>query len=298
MKGDPLQREAQLRMKRFHKSALVLALLVCTISIAHATEKKTTWRFTHSMAFTGPEPQPPPDKTGLSGSSATIGDHRFDAPHPFTCEDAKWEVLRAPAEGLFEGALPAPMDKSAQALGIGRLPATIRRVSCANAGFDFIEADDQTLLTALDYRIWSLSNTPGTRAAAEAPEGVVQALLEAHFAADRGFLQPLLANKTRWLSTGLLKAIATYFGRTRPQDEVPPIDGDAFTDSQEPPTRFAVGKARVEKGKADVVVRFADAFSSKRLTYRLVKEDKAWKVDDIRPEAADSRGLRDILEHD
>lgn len=284
-------------MKPVSSSALALLLCCCCVSIVHGGDT-STWRFTHSMSFTGPEPQPQPDPIELVGKSLKIGPRKLSAPHPFTCESAKWEKLQAPAEGLFEGAIPAPVKENVQALGIARLPATIRRVSCSNGGFDFIEADEDTLLTALDYRIWSLSNTPGTHAKADAPEGVVQALLEAHFAADRGFLQPLIANKTGWLSAGLLKAIGTYFGKTRPQDEVPPIDGDAFTDSQEGPTRFAVGKARVKGDKADVVVRFADAFSSKRLTYRMVRESSAWKVDDIISEAHDTRSLRDILEHD
>jgi hypothetical protein len=291
------QREVDHRMTRF-LYPWALALTLCT-PLAHGAE--TSWRFTHSMAFTGPEPQPPKDKTGLTGRSLRIDDGKLIAPHPFTCESAKWETLQAPAEGLFEGALAAPAKEAAQALGIVTLPATLRRVTCSNAGFDFIQADDETLLTALDHRIWSLSNTPGTRAKADAPEGVVQSLLEAHFAADRGFLPRLVANKNRWMSTALRKAIATYFAKPRPQDEVPPIDGDAFTDSQEGPTRFAVGAARSEDGnqkRAEVVVRFADAWSTKRLTYALVREPAGWKVDDIRSEAPDARGLRDILEHD
>lgn len=283
--------------KRPWRIPAVLLCVLAFVPIAHGADSKS-WRFTHSMALTGPEPQPPPDKTGLTGATAKIGKKRFTAPPPFTCDDAKWEVLRMPAQGLFEGALPAPHDKSAQALGISTLPATVHRVTCSNAGFDFVEADDVTLLTVLDHRVWSLSKTPGAHAKPDSPEGAVQALLEAHFSADRGFLQPLLANKTRWLSSDLLAAIATYFGRTRPQDEVPPIDGDAFTDAQEPPTRFAVGKADVDGKKARVAVRFADAFSTRRLIYRLVKEGQAWKVDDIRSEAADDRGLRDILEKD
>ena len=283
--------------KRRLRIPAVLLCVLALVPIAHGADSKA-WRFTHAMALTGPEPQPPADKNGLAGSVARIGKKRFTAPPPFTCDDAKWEVLQMPAEGLFEGGLPAPHDKSAQALGIARLPATVHRVTCSNAGFDFVEADDVTLLTVLDHRVWSLSRTPGAHAEPDSPEGVVQALLEAHFGADRGFLQPLLANKTRWLSSDLLAAIATYFGRTRPQDEVPPIDGDAFTDAQEPPTRFAVGKADVDGRKAKVAVRFSDAFSTRRLIYRLVKEGEAWKVDDIRTEAADDRGLRDILEKD
>lgn len=281
---------------RLRIPAVLLCAMSC-LSAAHGADT-TSWRFTHSMALTGPEPQPPADKIGLTGSIAKIGEKRFTAPPPFTCDDAKWDMLQMPAEGLFEGGLPAPHDKSAQALGIAKLPATVHRVTCSNAGFDFVEADDATLLTVLDHRVWSLSKTPGAHARPDSPEGVVQALLEAHFSADRGFLQPLLANKTRWLSSDLLAAIAIYFGRTRPQDDVPPIDGDAFTDAQEPPTRFAVGKADVDGSKAKVPVRFADAFSSRRLIYRLVKEGGAWKVGDIRTEAVDDRGLRDILEKD
>jgi hypothetical protein len=132
--------------------ALALLLWCCPVPIVHGADT-STWRFTHSMSFTGPEAQPQPDGIELVGKSLKIGPKKLSAPPPFTCESAKWEKVQAPAEGLFEGALPAPATESAQALGIARLPATIRRVTCSNAGFDFIEADEDTLLTALDYRI-------------------------------------------------------------------------------------------------------------------------------------------------
>lgn len=264
------------------------------------------WRFTHSMAVSGPEPQPRTNTPALRGRSLHFATGRMSGPPPFgersACgQGAKHETLRqVPVQGLFEGLFqdqpPTQATASAQRLGIPRLPAVVQRVTCANAGFDFVQVDAQTLLTALDGRIWSLSQTPGTQAAAGTPEATVQALLEAHFSSDRGFLQPLLAPKLRWLSTPMRQAIQTYFARPRPRDEVPPIDGDAFTDAQEAPTRFAVEAAQVRGTQARLTVRFADGFGEKRLQYRLVREASGWRVDDILSGDNDPRSLRTVLE--
>ena len=286
------KRNTALPMKNFW---LVLLMIFSACAQAQPVE---TWRFTHAMTMTGPWP-PATDPTGLQGRNLQFKPGQLLGADPFACEPAQLEILdKVPAEGLFEGSLAAPADKTARNLGLKVSPYTLRRVTCPNAGFDFVQADAETLLVVLDQRIWTLSNAPGTHASANSPEFVVQALLEAHFGGDRGFLPDLLAPKKRWLSTAMNAAIKTYFARPRPQDEVPPINGDAFTDSQEGPTRFAVGAAQVKKDRAELWVRFADGWTEKRLKYVLVREKAGWRVDDIGSEKQDERSLRQILEND
>lgn len=276
-----------------------LALLLLFSACAQA-QPVESWRFTHAMSMTGPWPVPAPEPGGLQGRGLQFEPDRLLGAEPFACAPARMELLQdVPAEGLFEGTLDAPAKDTARQLGLKAAPYTLRRVTCPNAGFDFVQVDAETLLVALDERVWTLSNAPGTRASADSPEFVVQALLETHFSGDRGFLPALLAPKVPWLSTAMNKAMGTYFARSRPKDEVPPINGDAFTDSQEGPTRFAVDTATSsDKKRAEVRVRFADGWSQKQLKYVLVREKKAWRVDDIQGEAQSGRSLRQILEHD
>ena len=274
-------------------------LLILSFSACAQEQPNENWRFTHAMSMTGPWPLPAPDPTKLQGRGLQFEAEHLRGAEPFACGPARMEVLEdVPAEGLFEGTLDAPAHDTARQLGLKAPPYTLRRVTCPNAGFDFVQVDAETLLVALDERVWTLSNAAGTRASAGSPEFVVQALLEAHFAGDRGFVPALLAPKARWLSTSMNKAIETYFARPGPKDEVPPINGDAFTDSQEGPTRFAVDAAQAKKNHAELWVRFADGWSQKRLKYMLVREKAGWRVDDIRSEVPSERSLRQILEND
>lgn len=72
---------------------------------------------------------------------------------------------------------------------LGLAGASFKGVSvrCDTGVFEYHYADEDTMLLALDNRIWTLARTAGTRAAEAAPEGVVQRFLEAHFAGDMGF---------------------------------------------------------------------------------------------------------------
>ena len=276
---------------------VALALLLGGLRTA-AAETGETWRFTHSLSWNGIDAQPPPDAAGLRGRTLRFSDGALSGVTPFDCAPARTETYDAPAEGLFEGGLPAPAETSARALGISKLPVQIRRITCPNAGFDFVQVDAETRLVALDHRIWSLSSTPGTRASPSSPEGVVQAMLESHYAGPLAFTEAAMAPKRRWLSTAFLAAMRTYFARPRADDEVPPIDGDALTNRQEPATRFAVGAASLQGDTAQVPVRFADGWSERSVRYTLVREQGGWKLDDVGSDDPRDRGLRIVLERD
>jgi len=108
-----------------------------------------------------------------------------------------------------------------------------------------------------------------------------------------GFTPASLARKRAALSEELARAADDYFARPWPEDEVPPIDGDPFTDSQEYPSRFALGAAAVEGDVAEVPVAFDDGARRRVVVYRLRRRDGAWRVDDLRYEGGSS--LRELL---
>ncbi|MCB1570215.1 MAG: DUF3828 domain-containing protein, partial [Xanthomonadales bacterium] len=135
---------------------------------------------------------------------------------------------------------------------------------------------------ALDNQILTLSHSPGALASADSPEGRVQRLLEAHFGGDMGFTPANLKGQRIWFSRALDGAMSRYFARPTSVDEVPTVDGDPFTDSQEYPQRFSVGTARMSKGKADVPVRFSDAFRERTVIYVMRREGGTWHLDDLR----------------
>lgn len=241
-----------------------------------------SWRFTHAQ----PAPWDPENPLGpdLRGEVIHISNHAFRGPSYLNCEPAEFTRLKLPAEGLFEGGLPAPAEKSGQTVGLAHFPVATTRVACANASFDLHQIDAQTLLIGLDNRVWTLSHTAGTDSATSAdgkPAGRVQLLLETHFSGDMGFLPETAQAKSRFFSAELNKAIARYFAVQRPPDEVPPINGDPFTDSQEYPTRFAVSEGNGDDVRASVEVVFASGWSTYPLVYRLVHDADGWKLDDI-----------------
>lgn len=215
------------------------------------------------------------------GRSVTFQRDALHGPGALHCGHAVLEPTRYPAAGLFQGNLPAPAATSAQALGITGLSLAGVRLACTSGVFEFHRVDADTLLLGLDNQVLTLSRAPGALAPADAPEGRVQGLLEAHFSADMGFSAAAVKTKRAWLSGRLQQRIAEYLARPATVDAVPAVDGDPFIDSQEYPPRFAVGKAVVANGVAEVPVRFADGFRDRTVVYRLLREGGAWQVDDL-----------------
>lgn len=207
---------------------------------------------------------------------------RVIAAHPLACDGAKYEWLFGGAEDLFEGNLPAPQAAAAQALGLGPGPYATLRVSCRNAGFDFHRAPDGTLQLGLDNVVWTLRPAgPATT-----PVEIVQELLVTHFTHDMGFSRDSVALKRVYLSTRLQGRIDAYLAKPSSPDEVPDIDGDPFTTTQEYPDRFTLGAVRATARRTVVSVRFAGDHLKRRVDYVLVREGGRWVVDDL----VDERG--------
>jgi hypothetical protein len=270
------------------RSAAALCLLVALGGASRADAGAAPddwlggWRVTRGVAAPWVPGEPQRPMAELVGQRLHFDTDAVDGPGVLGCSDARYSVTRMPPEGLFQGGLPAPAGTAAQALGFTGFPVDGFSLACSSGLFEFHAADADTLLFALDNVIWTLGRAAGALATAGSPEAAVQAFLEAHFAGSMGFGPDSVAPKRAHLSRALGGRIDAYLARPRPADEVPPIDGDPFTDSQEYPARFAVRAGHATATGYEVPVEFADAWRRTRLDYLLVREGDAWRIDELR----------------
>ncbi len=224
----------------------------------------------------------------LVGETVRFNALSVKGPQPIGCGGARYEATDVPPEGLFQGGLPPPAGDALPALGLSG--ATFRgvSVSCDTGVFEYHWADPDTLLVALDNRIWTLDRTPGTSAAKSSPEGAVQRFLEAHFAGDMGFSVLSMSAKRASFTKALQSKIDAYFALTQDPNEAPLIDGDPFTDSQDYPARFAVGGDDKKSPGVLVPVEFADAFRRKTVVFEMAREKGRWLINDLKYESGET----------
>ena len=130
--------------------------------------------------------------------------------------------------------------------------------------------------------------------AARDPAETVRALYTYHFAHDKGFTPAGVDERARWLTPDLAAQCRAWFAKPSPPDEVPSIDGDPFTDSQEYPDTFVVGTPTLRGDTALVPVAMRWSSGDRRVvTNVLHRVEGAWRVDDLRYEAGES--LRALL---
>ena len=126
------------------------------------------------------------------------------------------------------------------------------------------------------------------RQSAAPPAAVVRAFYRFHFAHDMAFTRAALRRRERWLAPDLLALCRAYFAAPSPADEVPEIDGDPFTDSQEYPSSFRVGEAAVAGDTALVPVTFLWKAGDRRTVTVVLVPRGGWKVADLRYERGDT----------
>ena len=109
------------------------------------------------------------------------------------------------------------------------------------------------------------------------------------------------AAKARYLSKSLIDLWARADANT-PKEDVPPIDFDPVTNSQEPDVKsFTVVTEKLEADTAVIVVTISGRMprakpSDNILRYNYVREDGKWKIDDISGTLdGEEWSLRDIL---
>ena len=132
------------------------------------------------------------------------------------------------------------------------------------------------------------------RAAGASPAASVRAFYAFHMAHDMAFTLEGVTQRAAWLTPDLAGQCRSYLSRPSPPDAVPEIDGDPFTDTQEYPTAFHVGKAVVSGSTARVPVRFRGPGKNRRTVHvELVAVQGSWLIDDIRYDSGTS--LRALL---
>lgn len=248
------------------------------------------WRITHGVAapWANQTSEPLPN-AGLRGSRLEFAANRVVGPAPLACTRATYEFVVVPAEGLFQGSVEDPTGAAARTLGVDHVPVMTLQVSCDSGVFDYHLIGPDTLLTALDNVVWTLT----TAASATGPEAVVQRLLAQHMTRDMGFTAGSVQPKRQFLSPALGALIAAYFERAVPEDEPPPISGDPITNSQEYPSRFTLGRAVIRGASARVPVVFSDGSRQRPVEVLLRRAGGRWLVDDLRYE--DGSTFRELL---
>ena len=89
---------------------------------------------------------------------------------------------------------------------------------------------------------------------AAGPVGVVNAFYRFHFAHGMGFDERTVRRKRRWLTAELFELLLAELRKPVAPDEVPYFDGDPFTDAQEYPNAFRVGRPAQTGARARVPV--------------------------------------------
>jgi len=130
--------------------------------------------------------------------------------------------------------------------------------------------------------------------AAQKPEDVAITFYKFHFAHDMGFTPETVQQRSQWLTADLMNLCKKYFAMPEDPDEVPAIDGDPFTGSQEYPDTYKVGTATVSGSEAKVPVTFIwkDHHTTKG-TVVMKKINDQWMIDDMTFPDQDS--LRQLL---
>ncbi len=269
-----------------------------------AAPAQTVWRGQFEGWLPLPSQTPDPAAAaaagGLRGRSLVLRDDDLQGPAGLACGRARPTLLKMPAQGLFQGALdPAgalPPAAQARALGLDGARVLTLRIECDNASLDLHRDRAGHWLLALDGRVarWREARA----GAGDSPLAAVLALLVHHQSAQHPSVAAQAQALRRWLHPQLQRAFADYLRQPWPPDEVPPLDGDPFTDSQEPTDRLQLGPARIDGGSAQVPVRVvfdlgAGREAARSLRYELQRHQGHWRVLDVRDEQGST--LRELL---
>ena len=134
-------------------------------------------------------------------------------------------------------------------------------------------------ITAL-LSIFAVSSPAADSSGAD-PVQTVQSFYDYHFKHDMGFGVPEMKARKAWLSPELYALIIKVLKKPVPKGDAPDIEGDIFTDSQEYPTAFHVGKVTVKKETAMVDVTFSWSREKRHVTLILTQVEHAWRIGDI-----------------
>ncbi len=240
-----------------------------------------------------------PDATfdALAGTGWTVRARGTTALGPWQCAQARHRFVMLPAAGLFQG-LGADGALSAT-LGLDTVPMPVptQRIDCNNASIDVHRLAPDRAVMALDgHRIVLKAGLPPE---GQSPEAVVQALLLAHLGDRVHWLREGLADYAPWLSPALQALMRQWFERPQNGQEAPALNGDPFTDTQEPPEAFVIRSVVTEAPARRAQVRVVLSLEQSEphaVTFHLVKAASRWRIDDVA--LRDGTRVRALLRED
>jgi len=122
--------------------------------------------------------------------------------------------------------------------------------------------------------------------------GTVRDFYGLHFRHDMAFTEKSVRRKAEFLAPEVLAACLAYLARPVPTDEVPAIDGDPFTDSQDYPTGFRIGRTLTEDTATRVPITLVWQREQRELVALVAIIDGEWRITDLEyPEGGTLRGL-------
>jgi hypothetical protein len=130
----------------------------------------------------------------------------------------------------------------------------------------------------------------GTGAAEDHATAMVKRFYERHLRGDMSFTLKGLQAKAEWLTPSFYAILDRQAASPASPDEVPLIDGDPFTDTQEYPTSFSIVGEHTAAHQTIVTVALTLPQETRRIDLVLVRSPEGWKIDDIR--YADGTSLR------
>lgn len=123
---------------------------------------------------------------------------------------------------------------------------------------------------------------PETRTQQEKAVAVVEEFFTYHFTHDMAFTRENVEARKKWLSRRLYRGLVAEFGGGKNTDEVPRIDGDPFTDSQEYPTGFRLGGAKPAGRGYRVTVNLKWPTEERVVEVEVLQHTGRWEIDDLR----------------
>lgn len=118
------------------------------------------------------------------------------------------------------------------------------------------------------------------------PVATVKAFYTFHFAHKFDYSQRGLVQRRKWLDDNLYNLLVAEMKKPVKKDEVPDLDGDPFTNSQEYPTTFRIGNTKESGTNASVEIIFIWKDNGKTVDERgveivLTKTQNVWKIANI-----------------
>lgn len=142
------------------------------------------------------------------------------------------------------------------------------------------------LLIALLLFLFAAQAPAAEKASPDAAKAV-QTFYDYHFKHSMAFDAAQIKARKAWLAPELYALITKVLNTPVPEGDAPDIEGDIFTDSQEVPTAFHVGKTTVDNATAKVAkvakveVTLTWSREKRHFTVLLTQVKQAWLIQDI-----------------